>query len=216
MKIYTIEIINWEKHNGAKTKGDWFKLDQYFWDDPKIAQLSLSEIGLYIWLLCLASQRRKKQVQFSVNTIPIQLRKGSKSTTKRLAKLSELQLLNFLDKDKERDKERDRALAKSSDSPPPFRHPQSYQEFVEMFSEKIPHWLQLYPNSEWMQREMQKCFQYFYVDGQKAPSASYNGWTRRMKSWLERGWEDFARKNPNATKSQQKKRRAEFKPENFL
>ena len=212
MKIFTIKITNWDKHNGGKTKGDWFKLSQYFLDDPAITSLTDKQVRFYIYLLCLASRSRSATVKLSATSVRPSVNLNGTSVQAVLSKLSELHLIESLEEKREEEK-REEGLAITAPSKTIFRHPKNFKEFVVLFQDKIPHWIQLYPDWDWMQREFQKAYQYFYIDGQKAPSASFKGWNRRMKSWLDRGWESHARKTEGQRKSKEK---AVFKPENFL
>jgi hypothetical protein len=91
----------------------------------------------------------------------------------------------------------------SSGTQTKFEHPNNLQEFIAIFDEVIfAHWLRIYQNdADWINRELEKCYGYFYVQKTKAPSSSKKGWTSRASSWLERGWENFSKNKPSLQNS---------------
>lgn len=76
-----------------------------------------------------------------------------------------------------------------------FSHPTTLDEFKLLFPKQTYQgWLELYDNDRnFLARELNKAYQYFYVNKIKKPSASIRGWTRRMNSWLDRAWEKNAK-----------------------
>lgn len=79
-----------------------------------------------------------------------------------------------------------------------FEHPNNLQDFLAIFDHlTYAHWLSIYQNDQdWINRELEKCYGYFYVQKTGKPSSSVKGWKSRASSWLERGWNSFSKNKP--------------------
>lgn len=53
-------------------------------------------------------------------------------------------------------------------------------------------WMGLYPDPDWMQRELVRAIGWYLDNGNKKPK-SIRGWCQALSSWLERGWQKHAR-----------------------
>lgn len=204
-EIVEVQITNWDKYHTDK-KGKqvntsvFFRLQKDMVFDPKIQQLNASDFRLFITMMAL-SKRGKVVVMGSVLSTLVNNRHQSLSSM--ISKLLKLGLIEPLDKkeridiysgppsEKSEEDQESPAPRKKKNSTRKFKHPENFEDFLEVFPKEVMKgWDDLYLGErEWIVREMKKAFNYFYVERQKAPSASVSGWTRRMSGWLQRGWE---------------------------
>ncbi len=100
-----------------------------------------------------------------------------------------------IDKDKDKDKDKKKS---SKCTQTKFEHPSNLQDFLAIFDQStFAHWLSIYQNDgDWINRELEKCYGYFYVQKTGKPSSSVKGWKSRASSWLERGWNSFSKNKP--------------------
>lgn len=54
--------------------------------------------------------------------------------------------------------------------------------------ETLERWSALYPDKEFLQRELIKAFGYYAVDNPMKKPKSKSGWSRALGFWLDRGW----------------------------
>jgi hypothetical protein len=54
-EIITITVINWDKYNGSKKRGDWFKFHHDFFMGKLHHRITGSEFRVYIWILSQCS-----------------------------------------------------------------------------------------------------------------------------------------------------------------
>ena len=84
------------------------------------------------------------------------------------------------------------SMGSQQNASPQFSHPSDLQEFINLFNQELKdHWLSLYPDESWINRELEKAYGYFYIAKTKRPSASFAAWNKRMSSWLAKGWESY-------------------------
>ena len=218
--IYKITVKNFEKYNSGIKKGHKSCLiSTGFLSDAKIRKLTPA--GKLLFLSCVLLSAESASSQFEVNHESLCFHSGVKSGSlqSQLAQLEQLQLLSVEKNDSLYNRiEKNRIESNirvppendvsASDPPPPpaaqklntpkkekFQHPKTFSEFRNLFAEDVYFgWIALYEsNTEFVEREILAAFQYFYIEKSKPPSASTQGWIRRMASWLNRSWEKRAR-----------------------
>lgn len=95
-KIYHIKINNWAKHNGSKKKNHrYFLLENRFFNDEKIVQLSALETRLYLYLLTVASDLNQDSYTLHTNSIPSYFKLRTDSIQTSLNHFESLQLVTL-------------------------------------------------------------------------------------------------------------------------
>lgn len=93
---YTITITNWDKHNPKRKKGyTHFMFHSGFFQDPKIAQLSTTEMLLFINFLCTANEVRSNSFVTHTKLLPRSIVMYNKALRNALVRLQSFQLLSF-------------------------------------------------------------------------------------------------------------------------
>lgn len=129
--------------------------------------------------------------------------------TKKVRQNSDKNLKNVAPKKKNKKENKEQRIISSNEhqlADAQFSHPKNLIEFRNLFSQDIwDHWISLYREIDWIDREIEKAYGYFYVAKSKRPSASFAAWKRRMSTWLAKSWESHATySKPNGlSKSQQ-------------
>lgn len=93
---FNITIKNWAKHNSNKKKNHrYFFLENRFFQDDKISQLSAIETRLYLYLLTVASDLNQDSYILHTNLIPSYFRLRTNSIQDSLIKFESLQLVKY-------------------------------------------------------------------------------------------------------------------------
>lgn len=72
--------------------------------------------------------------------------------------------------------------------------PQSSEELWQgMKTEKRESLEALYPDTEFIQREIKKAFAYYHIDKPSDEPRSLAGWSRALSYWLDKAWQDHRR-----------------------
>jgi hypothetical protein len=91
-----VTILKWQEHNPKHKKGyGSFMFYNGFFNDPKVAQLKLIDVMLFIYMLCVASESSSNSFDIHVKSLPKQFRISTKSLQSCLAQLQSLQLVTF-------------------------------------------------------------------------------------------------------------------------
>lgn len=94
--VFNISIPSWDKHNSTKKKNHRsFKLENRFFSDDKIAQLSAVETRFYLYLLTVAADLNQSSYTLHTKLIPSYFRLRTQSIHDSLTKFESLQLLTF-------------------------------------------------------------------------------------------------------------------------
>lgn len=98
--VFLVTIVNWSKHNKNKKKNHrYFLLENRFFYDSKIAQLSVGTCMTYVWLLSLCAESGSGQhgdtFECSVRHMPDTLKTGGGRLEDRLCQLQSFQLLIY-------------------------------------------------------------------------------------------------------------------------
>jgi hypothetical protein len=95
-QIFKITVLGWEKHNGNKKKGHrYFLLENRFFEDSKISNLSASETILYIKLLATAGDLNSNCFETHSKLLPNCMSCGDKLLAKYLETLQSFQLISY-------------------------------------------------------------------------------------------------------------------------
>ena len=95
-KIYHINIPSWEKHNSGKKKNHrYFLIENRFFNDEKIAQLTASETRLYLYLLTVASDLNQSSYTLHTHLIPSYFRLRTQLIHTSIKRLESFQLLSL-------------------------------------------------------------------------------------------------------------------------
>lgn len=135
---YELTILNWEKHNPKHKKNyKKFMISNGIFMDQKIAQLSPTQIILFMYLLCIASELGSESVRISVGTVPKYFRIDVKSMWNSLKRFEELQLVSISKTPPNRIelKELNRIELKEQRAPSAVKKSKSKKEPGENFSE---------------------------------------------------------------------------------
>lgn len=96
IKQFLITILNWSKHNQNKKKNHrYFFLENRFFNDEKIAQLSAVDTRFYLYLLTVASDLNQGSYILHTNLIPSYFRLRTESIQTSLSRMQSLQLLSY-------------------------------------------------------------------------------------------------------------------------
>jgi len=94
---FFISIPAWDKHNAGKKKNHrFFLIENRFFNDDTIAQLSAVETRLYLYLLTVASDLNQSSYALHTNLIPSYFRLRTESIRNSLIKFESLQLLSLV------------------------------------------------------------------------------------------------------------------------
>lgn len=94
--IFTINITNWEKHNGTKKKNHrYFFMENRFFEDSKISQLKQIEVLLYLKCLTIAADLSSSCVQVHAGLMPKRWRVDDKLMENCCKTLQQFQLLTY-------------------------------------------------------------------------------------------------------------------------
>jgi hypothetical protein len=69
----------------------------------------------------------------------------------------------------------------------------------ELGREKYETWLELYPEKEWVDRELKKAWQ--WCEDQGKSKRTSRGWKQFLNRWLERGWDPHVNRKPSSGRS---------------
>lgn len=210
MEEIEITIVNWRKFNpeGERTKTPhWFRINRDIALSDSLDQLSAEQC--WVWIQILAECCRKNS-----GTIMLKVAKLS-----RFSKVSKQCVCNALEL-----LEKHGALRKSAKSTPSTLHnttvhtihnntktfcvelakansppdaDASHNGFLSSLSEESRNRLcQLYPESEFVNREVVKMQQWLSVNPRRTPKGK-SGWSRFVMGWLERSWERHRKTIPS-------------------
>lgn len=94
--IFKISIPSWDLHNATKKKNHRsFKLENRFFSDDKVSQLSAVQTRFYLYLLTVASDLNQSSYTLTTNSIPSYFRLRTHSIQSSLTKFESLQLLKY-------------------------------------------------------------------------------------------------------------------------
>jgi hypothetical protein len=93
-EVYTIKVLNWDKHNGKKKRGhQYIFLSTRFFDDPKISAATLQDRLLYIAILLRCGDETSATVVATSKQLRSQVGANTLRTRSALNRLEQLRLL---------------------------------------------------------------------------------------------------------------------------
>lgn len=94
--VLEVTILGWKKHNAAKQKNHrHFMLEDRFFDDSKISQLSKDELLVYMRLLTIAAENACETVTIHSQMLPKRWRIGERSLKNHVESLKQIQLVSY-------------------------------------------------------------------------------------------------------------------------
>lgn len=223
--MISITILNWEnyqKRTDAKHP-TWFAFSNRAWVGQTVSRLSFTERWAWIVFLSLASEKKSPIVEFDINWLSRISEIPKKDIFSAIEKLEQNQCIsmsrtehvqnpyesvqvsnesvqNFHATNKQTNKHNERSIASNgkADSPPDYV---TYPDQItgEWVADQFGEWdevLKIYPDEEWVVREMSQLALWLTNNPHKR-SKSLRGFRQRIVGWLRRGWERHCKTLPS-------------------
>lgn len=223
--IYRITINNWEKYNPNSKPGHaHIMLSKRFFDDAKVQRLSSGGKLLFLGLLLRRGDVRSTFIEASYEVL-LRLAGGSGQVVSRLLdQLQSLQLVNYeffslieVNRREENRISAEQAQVASSSPTKSGSDPSSVipirpvKKALTVQLESVEHLHSLIPDkvfTEWranfsdefIDREIAKAVLWSMNEPRKGRKAN---WPKTMTNWLQRGWDDHLKKQPQKQSSTQ-------------
>jgi hypothetical protein len=226
---FSVTILKWRENNPKHRKGmGGFMIKNGFFSDYKIAQLKPIEVGLFLYLLCIASESSSDQFVISARTLPKQFRISNKSLHNHLDQLQSLQLVScsklppkLIKENKEKGSkggvvnseqptpqsslfsENTTAAALKRASPATaLVDISTIEQMQKLFDDStLRIWSQLYPDPEFLHRVTLKAVNYYNNNPKKKPR-TVKGWKQTLGSWYDKDWPKHVRSIPGEKKQE--------------
>lgn len=217
----TITIKNWDKYNPKRDQKNytWLRLDNDISNDTKLFGLTAAQKFMWVHLLCLASKANRADIFIDLRQLERALEIDLKSIRDALEFLERRNILSVVyttgtiiqttptyvrtyERTNERTNERTDTVCTEVEQVPTSGAIDGLQEDAEVlaFLETVKHdaqerWLKLYPDIDWVKREILKMIAWLENNPKKRPK-SPRGKSGFITSWLARGWEQYRKSIP--------------------
>lgn len=201
--LMEIEILNWANYNKRNDyrRPYWFALSNRLVEDPDFFEFSAEEFKAWIYILSIASQKNSAKIKINfihAEKVSNIKKKTILSALNHLEKIKAVQILYETCTDPVQNPnatiqyntihnitEHNNTLCTVGSEDPPMPKELDFNILVSDNIKK--RWLELYPDQEFIKREMLKAKNWCEINPIKKPRTE-KGWSRFLSSWLEKGW----------------------------
>lgn len=216
-----ITILKWDKYNPRKDikHPSWFALSNRFLEDPDLFSFEPAELKAMLYLFCQASQKNSADISINFQHAERVCQIKNKDIRSAIEKLSVIGSVRVRTDHERARTQTSRDTTDTTDTTDKTLHtdtstvvavttaptakapglgklievdPKDERELLLLLpKETLERWGKLYPDAEFLNRELIKSFGYYRDNSTKAPKTR-RGWSRALGSWFERSWPTHA------------------------